>query len=81
MTATIGLMLLFVADYIAIIVWLMGTADIPHHTIRFSMRGLFVAVIETFGSFYFDSSTATFAIFALVIAVLLVRPKGLLGHG
>jgi branched-chain amino acid transport system permease protein len=45
------------------------------------LGGLFVAVIETFGSFYFDSSTATFAIFALVIVVLLVRPKGLLGHG
>jgi hypothetical protein len=42
--ATIGLMLLFVADYIAIIVWLMRTADVPHHTIRFSVRGLLAAV-------------------------------------
>jgi branched-chain amino acid transport system permease protein len=42
--------------------------------------GLFVAVIETFGSFYFDSSSASIAIFMLVIAVLLVRPKGLFGH-
>lgn len=42
--ATIGLMLLFVADYIAIIVWLMRTANIPHQTIRFSMRGRFAAV-------------------------------------
>ena len=32
-------------------------------------------------SFYFDPSSATVAIFLLVIAVLLVRPKGLLGHG
>ena len=42
--ATVGLILLFVADYIAIIVWLMQTSNIPHHTIRFSMRNLFLAV-------------------------------------
>ncbi|MBM0206462.1 branched-chain amino acid ABC transporter permease [Micromonospora sp. STR1s_5] len=45
------------------------------------LGGLFVAVIETLGGFYFDPSSATLAIFALVIIVLLVRPKGLLGHG
>jgi hypothetical protein len=42
--ATLCLMLLFVADYIAIIIWLMRTADVPNHTIRFSIRGLFVAM-------------------------------------
>ena len=42
--ATIGLMFLFVADYIGFIVWLMRTADISDHTIRFSVRGLFVIV-------------------------------------
>jgi hypothetical protein len=42
--ATLGLTFLFVADYIGIIVWLMRTADIPCHTIRFSMRGLFLVV-------------------------------------
>jgi hypothetical protein len=42
--ATVGLMLLFVVDYIAIIIWLMRTAHIPDHTIRFSMRGLFVTM-------------------------------------
>jgi hypothetical protein len=40
--ATFGLMSLFVADYIGIILWLRRTTDIPHHTIRFSMRGLLV---------------------------------------
>jgi hypothetical protein len=42
--ATVGLMLLFVVDYIAFIVWLMRTAHIPNHTIRFSTRGLFVTM-------------------------------------
>ena len=41
--ATFGLMSLLVADYIGIIFWLMRTADIPFHTIRFSMRSLFIA--------------------------------------
>ena len=42
--ATFGLMLLFVADYIGIIIWLMRTSDRPHQAIRFGMRGLFVAM-------------------------------------
>jgi len=42
--ATFGLTSLFVFDYIGIIVWLKRTADIPHHTIRFSMRGLFLGM-------------------------------------
>jgi hypothetical protein len=42
--ATFGLMSLFVADYIGIIIWLMRTADIPQHAIRFSMRGLFLGM-------------------------------------
>jgi hypothetical protein len=37
-------MSLFVADYVGIIVWLMRSADTPHHTIRFSMRGLFLGM-------------------------------------
>lgn len=45
------------------------------------LGGLFVAAIETFGGFYLDPTSATIAIFVLVIVVLLVRPKGLLGHG
>jgi len=42
---------------------------------------LFIAFIESFGGFYLDSSSATLATFVLVMLVLLVRPKGLLGHG
>ncbi len=42
--ATLGLILLFVADYVGMIVWLMRTADTPYHNVRFSMRGLFLAV-------------------------------------
>lgn len=45
------------------------------------LGGLFVAVIETLGGYYYDPSTATIAIFTLAIIVLLVRPKGLFGHG
>jgi len=41
---------------------------------------LFIAVIEAVGGFYFDSSTATIAMFILVIVVLLFRPRGLLAH-
>jgi hypothetical protein len=57
--ATLGLMLLFVADYIAIIVWLMRTANIPHHTIRFSTRGMFVAM--TFIAIHLGMFTAFIA--------------------
>jgi branched-chain amino acid transport system permease protein len=41
---------------------------------------LFIGLVESVGGYYFDSSSATVAIFVLVIIVLLVRPKGLLGH-
>jgi hypothetical protein len=41
--ATLGLMFILAADYVGIILWLMRTADLPNHTIRFSMRGLFFA--------------------------------------
>lgn len=40
----------------------------------------FIALIEAIGGYYFDSSTATLAIFVLVVVVLLVRPRGLAGH-
>lgn len=45
------------------------------------LGALFVAVVETLGGYYLDSSYATIAIFVLVIVVLLLRPKGLLGRG
>lgn len=64
-----------VKGFIAVIVG--GLGSVPGAI----LGGLFVAAIETFGAFYFDPSSASIAIFLLVIAVLLVRPKGLLGHG
>lgn len=45
------------------------------------LGALFVALIETLGGYYLDSSYASLAIFILVILILLVRPKGLLGRG
>lgn len=41
---------------------------------------LFIGLIEAVGGYYFDSSTATVAMFVIVIVVLLFKPKGLLGH-
>lgn len=64
-----------IKGFIAVIVG--GLGSVPGAI----LGGLFVAAIETFGAFYFDPSSASIAIFVLVIAVLLVRPKGLLGHG
>jgi hypothetical protein len=43
--ATFGLILLFAADYLGIVVWLVRTVDVPNHTIRVNMRGLFLAMI------------------------------------
>jgi branched-chain amino acid transport system permease protein len=42
---------------------------------------LLIALVESVGGYYFDPSSATLAIFGLVIAVLLVKPKGVLGRG
>ncbi|WP_445503821.1 branched-chain amino acid ABC transporter permease [Microvirga sp. G4-2] len=63
-----------IKGFIAVIVG--GLGSVPGAI----LGSLFVAAIETFGGFYFDPSSATIAIFLLVIAMLLVRPKGLLGH-
>ncbi|MBW3098180.1 branched-chain amino acid ABC transporter permease [Pseudohoeflea coraliihabitans] len=64
-----------IKGFIAVIVG--GLGSIPGAI----LGALFVAAIETFGGFYLDPTSATIAIFVLVIVVLLVRPKGLLGHG
>jgi branched-chain amino acid transport system permease protein len=64
-----------IKGFIAVIVG--GLGSVPGAI----LGGLFVAAIETFGAFYFDPSSASIGIFLLVIVVLLVRPKGLLGHG
>ena len=44
------------------------------------LGGLLIALIESFGGYYFDPSTATLAMFVLVIVLLIVRPQGILGH-
>lgn len=64
-----------IKGFIAVIIG--GLGSIPGAI----LGALFVAVIETVGSFYLDPTSATIAIFVLAIVVLLVRPKGLLGHG
>jgi branched-chain amino acid transport system permease protein len=64
-----------VKGFIAVIVG--GLGSVPGAIIG----SLLIASIEAFGGFYFDPSSSTLAIFVLVMLVLLVRPKGLLGHG
>lgn len=64
-----------VKGFIAVIIG--GLGSVPGAIVG----ALFIATIESVGGFYFDASSATVATFILVIVVLLVRPKGLLGHG
>ncbi|WP_420392357.1 branched-chain amino acid ABC transporter permease [Acuticoccus sp.] len=64
-----------IKGFIAVIVG--GLGSVPGAIVG----GLFIALIETVGGYYYDPSTATVATFALVIVVLLVRPQGLLGRG
>lgn len=64
-----------VKGFIAVIVG--GLGSVPGAIIG----SLLIAFIEAFGGFYFDPSSSSLAIFVLVMLVLLVRPKGLLGHG
>lgn len=59
-----------------IVVILGGLGSIPGAVIASMMLGL----IESTTSTFFGASTADIVVFALVIAVLLVRPSGLLGH-
>lgn len=68
------------ADYIVkgfIAVIIGGLGSIPGAVIG----ALFVAFVEAFGGYYYGASTATLAIFFLVIAFLLFKPKGLFGNG
>ncbi|MEZ5739713.1 MAG: branched-chain amino acid ABC transporter permease [Burkholderiaceae bacterium] len=44
------------------------------------IAGFLVALIESIGGHYFDLSTATIAMFALVMVLLLVRPQGIMGR-
>ncbi len=44
------------------------------------LGSLFIAFVESIGGFFFDPSSASIAVFVLVMLVLLVRPQGLLGN-
>lgn len=44
------------------------------------LGGFAIAAVESCAGFFFDLSTASITMFALVMVVLLVRPQGLLGH-
>jgi branched-chain amino acid transport system permease protein len=41
---------------------------------------LLISIIEAVGGYFFDASTATIAMFSLVILVLVFRPRGLIPH-
>ncbi|WP_454673290.1 branched-chain amino acid ABC transporter permease [Achromobacter pestifer] len=60
-----------------IVVILGGLGSIPGAAVA----GLALGLAESYGSLMFESSTADMLIFAVVIVMLVVRPKGLLGRG
>lgn len=60
-----------------IVVILGGLGSIPGAAVA----GLALGLAESYGSLLFESSTADMLIFAIVIVMLVVRPKGLLGRG
>ncbi|MDX2155114.1 MAG: branched-chain amino acid ABC transporter permease [Hyphomicrobiaceae bacterium] len=67
------------ADYLIkafIIIIVGGLGSIPGAIVG----GLLVAAIESVCGFYFDLTIATIFMFVLVMAFLLVRPQGLMGH-
>lgn len=59
-----------------IVVILGGLGSIPGAVLASLLLGL----IESFTSSFVSASAADIVIFALVVAVLLIRPSGLLGH-
>ncbi|MDT4830995.1 High-affinity branched-chain amino acid transport system permease protein LivH [compost metagenome] len=64
-----------VKGFIAVVIG--GLGSVPGAIIG----SLLIAAIEAFGGFYFDPSSASLAIFVLVMLMLLVRPNGVLGRG
>ena len=64
-----------IKGFIAVVVG--GLGSIPGAI----LGSVLIAVVESVGGYYFDPSTATIAMFVMVMAVLLVRPAGILGHG
>lgn len=63
-----------VKGFIAVVIG--GLGSVPGAIIA----SLFIALVETVGGFFFDPSSASIAVFALVMLVLLLRPRGLLGN-
>lgn len=64
-----------VKGFIAVIVG--GLGSIPGAIVG----SMLIALIESVGGYFLDPTRATIGMFVLVMVVLLVRPKGLLGHG
>ena len=60
-----------------IVVVLGGLGSIPGA----ALAGLVLGLIESYASLFFSSSTADMVIFAVVMVMLVLRPKGLLGKG
>lgn len=60
-----------------IVVILGGLGSIPGA----AAAGLLLGLVESYANLFLSSSTADMLIFVLVIAMLVVRPKGLLGKG
>lgn len=63
-----------IKGFIAVVVG--GLGSIPGAI----LGSLFIAFVESIGGFFFDPSSASIAVFILVMLVLLVRPRGLLGN-
>jgi len=64
-----------IKGFIAVVIG--GLGSIPGAIVG----SLLIAVVESVGGFFFDPALATIAMFVMVMIVLLVRPKGLMGHG
>jgi branched-chain amino acid transport system permease protein len=64
-----------IKGFIAVVIG--GLGSIPGAIIG----SFLIAMIESIGGYYFDPSLATIAMFVIVMAVLLVRPTGIMGHG
>jgi branched-chain amino acid transport system permease protein len=64
-----------IKGFIAVVIG--GLGSIPGAIIG----SVLIALIESVGGYYFDPSVATIAMFVMVMAVLLVRPAGIMGHG
>lgn len=60
-----------------IVVVLGGLGSIPGA----AFAGLVLGLIESYASLFFSSSTADMVIFAVVMVMLVLRPKGLIGKG